>query len=201
MLSTFMPDNIPKHQWLDGWVEQYLDGAVALTLAGINSPEGFLKLIGATEPFRSNLRGVPALEDERTPGLALVGVTPAPGKEGWVLGAETSANVAYDNATKLSIPGGIAVAFCCNMNGSWFIWAESGDNLVEFSLTEGTALSGSNPRRLAEIMRQAGIDPANAAPPCATALALLEAITGVVITRQMLTDGEFTCGTVSFPYW
>ena len=98
MPSTSMPDILTKYHWLDGWVERYLDGAVALTLTGINSPEEFLKLVGAAEPFRHDVRGVPALEDERTPGYVLVGVTPAPGKEGWVLGAETSANVGYDHA-------------------------------------------------------------------------------------------------------
>ena len=87
------------------------------------------------------------------------------------------------------------------MNGAWFTWAESGDNVVEFSITEGVALSGSNPQLLAEMMGQAGLDSGNTTHPCATGAALLEATTGVVITRQMLADGDFTCGTISFPYW
>jgi hypothetical protein len=201
MPSTSAPDNEPKYQWLDQWVRRYLDGAVTLSLTGINSPGRFLELVGAAQPFRHDLRGVPALADESTPDAVLVGATPAPGKEGWVLGAESPADVGYDNAAGLSIPGTMAVAFSCNMNGAWFTWAEGGENLVAFSLTEGVALSGSNPQRLAEIMDQAGLDPGNTTHPCATATALLEAITGVAITRQMLAEGEFTSGTVKFPYW
>jgi hypothetical protein len=201
MPSTSTPDITAKYQWLGEWADQYLDGTVGLTLTGINSPDRFLELVGAAQPFRHDLRGVLALEDERTPGHVLVGVLPAPGKEGWVLCAEASANVGYDNAAKLSVPGGMAAAFCCNMNGAWFTWAENGDNLVEFSLTEGLALSGNNPNRLAELMQRTGLDPSDTAHPCAVGAALLEAITGVVTTQQLLTDGELTSGTVSFPYW
>jgi hypothetical protein len=47
----------------------------------------------------------------------------------------------------------------------------------------------------------AGLDTDDTTRPCATAAVLLELITGVSITGEVLEEGEFTSGAVPFPYW
>jgi Family of unknown function (DUF6461) len=203
MLSTSTPDNT-KYEWLDSWVAD-LGGAITLTLTGIGSPEEFLELVGAQRrPSEDEemLRGVSALAGGSTLNHVLVGVTPAPGRQGWVLGAESPACVSYEKASELSIPGRTAVAFhCTEESGASLIWAEDGVTLAELSLTDGDAIDGSDQQRLWEKVREAGLDTDDTTHPCATAATLIEAITSVVITRKTLEETKFTSGSVPFPYW
>lgn len=207
MPSTSIPNSTPtdSYRWLDPWVEEYLDGAITLTVTGISSTEEFLALVGAqlvSGEREAMPGGIRALADGGTNDRLLVGVMTAPGKPDWVLGAESPGAVSYERAGELSGPGGIAVAFHCNEeSGAYFVWAEGGDVLADLSPSDGDVLDGNDPQRLVEIMRQTGLVSSFATHPCATAAALLEVITGVVITRQVLAEGEFTCGTVRFPYW
>jgi len=190
-----------RYGWFDGWIEEYLDWAITLTAARISSPEEFLELVGAEllpsrEPY-----GVLALADEGTPDRVLVGAAPAPGTLGWVLGAESPACVSYEKVSELSVPG-VAVSFhCTEDSGAWFTWAVGGDILVGFSLTDGGVISGSDPERFVDKMREAGLDPDDTKHPCATALLLIEMITGVVITREVLETTKFTSGSVPFPWF
>lgn len=203
MPSTSGPEHA-KYQWLDGWVAD-LGGAITLTVTGISSPQEFLVLVGARQrpdQHPTALRGVAALADESMGDDVLVGVMPAPGRSGWVLGAESPANVSYEKAGELSVPGGTTAAFhCTEESGASFTWAETGITLAEFSLTDGDLIDGSDPDRLWQTMRAAALDKDDTTRPCATAAALLEHITGVSITREILEEGEFTAGAVPFPYW
>lgn len=201
MPSTSKHDNT-TYEWLDAWVAD-LGGAITLALAGIGSPEKFLELVGAQpRPDERASRGVPGLADGSTLDHVLIGAIPAPGKRGWVLTAESPAAVSYEKAVELSVPGGTAAAFhCTEESGASFIWAEGGVSLAELSLTDGDVIDGTDQQRLLELMRETGLDPDDTTHPCATAAALLEAITGVLITRKVLEETNFTTGSVPFPYW
>src|SRR5579863_2566665 len=200
MPSTSEHDNT-THEWLDAWVAD-LGGAITLALAGIGSPEKFLELVGAQPRPDDEPRGVPGLADGSTLDHVLIGAIPAPGKHGRGLAAESPAAVSYEKAAELSVPDGTAAVFhCTEESGASFIWAEGGVTLAELSLTDGDVIDGSDQQRLLELMRETGLDPDDTAHPCATAAALLEAITGVVITRQVLEETKFTTGSVPFPYW
>ena len=147
-------------------------------------------------------RGVPELADGSTLDHVLVGAIPAPGRHGWVLAAESPAAISYEKASELSVPGGTAAAFhCTEESGASFIWAEGGVTVAELSLTDGDIIDGRDQQRLLEIMRETGLRPDDTTHPCATAAALLEAITGVAISRSLLEETKFTSGSVPFPYW
>jgi hypothetical protein len=190
-----------RYGWFDDWVGEYLEWAITLTPVRISSPKRFLELVGAEFLPSKEPCGVLALADEGTPDHVLVGVAPAPGKPDWVLGAESPAGVGYEKVSELSVPG-VAVSFHCNEDsGAWFTWAVGGDVLVDFSLTDGGVISGSDPERLVDKMRDAGLDPDDTTHPCATAALLIEMITGVVITREVLETTKFTSGSVPFPWF
>ena len=128
------------YRWLEGWVldEEKLGGVIGLTVASIDSPDGFLELVGAQPPFQT-ARGVPALSKESLPGCGLVGVTQALDKdgraiEGLVLGAECPGITSYDSAARLSGRGGEVLAFHYNLGQDWLKWAVDGVVQAEFSL-------------------------------------------------------------------
>ena len=77
-----------RYGWFDDWVGEYLDWDITLTPARMSSSMRFLELVGAEFLPSKEPCGIPALADEGTPDHVLVGVAPAPGKPGWVLGAE-----------------------------------------------------------------------------------------------------------------
>jgi hypothetical protein len=199
MISTSMPNM--KYAWFDPWVGSYVE-AIGLTVARIGSPEKFLSLVGAEPLGDKEPGGVLALADGSTFDQALVGVVPVPEGPGWVLGAESPSNVCYWKAEQLSVAGGLAVALhYTEDSGGRFNWTGSGITLAEFSLTDGAdaGVDGSEPRRLLEALRTAGLSTDGTTEPCAAALALFEVITGAVITQEIL-GGEFTVGSVAEPY-
>jgi len=192
---------LDRYGWFDDWVGAYLDWDITLTPAMISSPKRFLELVGAEFLPSKEPCGLPALADEGDSEHVLVGVAPAPGNPGWVLGAESPAGVSYEKVSELSVPG-VAVSFHCNEDsGAWFTWAEDGDLLVEFSLTDGGVIDGSDPERFVAKMREAGLDPDDVAHPCAAAALLIEMITGVTITPEILETTKFISGSVPFPWF
>src|ERR1700722_484650 len=194
-----------KYGWLDDWAEGNLGEALTVTVAGIDSPEAFLSAIGARSlpAGQGTLRGVTALADGNTARHVLVGVIPAPGKHGWVLAAESPSHVGYLKAGELSANGEAAALYSTEDGGVSFAWAKSGIVLAEFSPThdDASAIDGSDPQALAEVMHLAGIGAEDTAHPRATAATLIEAITGVAITRDILENATFTAGSVPMPYW
>jgi hypothetical protein len=56
-----------------------------------------------------------------------------------------------------------------------------------------SAIDGSDLRELADLMHRVGID--------TDVATLIEATTGVVITREILEEATFTSGSVPLPYW
>jgi hypothetical protein len=201
-----------KYEWFDPWVEEERYGNITLTLARIGSAEEFLAVVGA-QLLPGTCYGVTALALGYTDDHELIGARPAPGRHGWVLGAEGLASFGYDKVGELSEPGGIAMALHCNEeSGHWFTWAEGGVTIAEYRFEAGArmpiadAVDGSDPQRLVAMMRNAGLDPDDTPRPCAAAAALIEAITqegdtpGVVITRDVLEKGEFTAGAIRRPY-
>ncbi len=50
-------------------------------------------------------------------------------------------------------------------------------------------------------MHRADVGTDDATHPRATVAALIEAITSVVITREILEEATFTSGSVPLPYW
>jgi hypothetical protein len=203
-------DNPPrnKYEWLDPWVEEFVQGAIAFTVARSDSPEKFLAGSVGARLLSLKLRGVPALAAERPPDRVLVGVMPAPGKPGWILAAE-SPGVIYEKASQLSA-GGVAVAVHSTQDsGVWLKWAERGADVAELSLTDDDVddvIVSNDPPGLAQQMRAAGLNTDYTANhPCAAAAILIEMITrdgdipGVVITRHDLETAEFTTGSLPFP--
>jgi hypothetical protein len=200
MPSTYRRNTPEDYRWLDEWVQRRLDGVIGLTLARVGSPERFLKLVGA-EPFQP-VRGVPALSAESPPGYELVGATAVPDNEdggvpGWILGAECSGNTGSQKAAVLSAPDSEVLAFYYNGGIDWLSWAESGHLLAEVSLYNGDVIDGDDPQGFADKMRRAGLDPDSSTDyPCATAAILMMAMTGVVITAELLDETVFVCGAV-----
>jgi hypothetical protein len=131
-----------------------------------------------------------------------VGVVPAPGRPGWLLGAESPSSVCYWKAEQLSVAGGTAVALhYTEDSGGRFNWTSDRITVAEFSLTDGAdaGIDGSDPQRLLTALRRAELDTDGTTEPCAAALALFEVITGAVITQEVL-GAKFTVGSVSDPY-
>lgn len=97
----------------------------------------------------------------------------------------------------------MAALYSSEDGGVSFVWAKGGIVLAEFSPTHDdvSAIDGSDPQELADVMHRAGIDAGDAAHPLATAARLIEAITGVAITREILEGAAFTPGSVPFTYW
>ncbi len=190
-----------KHAWLDPWVDTYLE-AIGLTVARISSPGKFLELVGAEPRPADESGGVLALADASTLSQALIGVAPLPGGPGWILGAESPTCVCYWKAAQLSAAGGMAAALhYTEDSGARFNWTSNGTTIAEFSLTDGAdaGIDGSDPQRLLQALRTAGLGTDGTAEPCAAALALFEVITGTIITQKIL-EGRLTVGSVSDPY-
>jgi len=190
-----------KHAWFGPWVDTYLQ-AIGLTLAKIRSPEKFLELIAAEPRPGDQPGGVLALADESTLSQALIGAVLVPGGPGWILGAESPSCVCYWKAGRLSAAGGMTVALhYTEDSGGRFHWASNGVTIAEFSLTDGAdaGIDGSDPQRLLQALRTAGLGTDGTTDPCTAALALFEVITGTVVTRRIL-EGHFTVGSVSDPY-
>ena len=160
------------------------------------------ELIGAEPRPADQSGGLLALADGSTLSQALIGVAPLPGGPGRVLGAESPTCVCYWKARQLSAAGGMAAALhYTEESGGRFNWTSNGTTIAEFSLTDGAdaGIDGSDPQRLLQALRTAGLDTDGITRPCAAALALFEVITGTIITQQTL-EGRFTVGSVSDPY-
>ncbi len=78
---------------------------------------------------------------------------------------------------------------------------ETYDFLVQtqVGLSADSGIEGSDPPRLREALRTAGLGTEGTAAPCAAALAIFEVIAGTIITRTAL-EGRFSVGSAADPY-
>jgi uncharacterized protein YciI len=189
------------YEWLDDWIWDQLDGSLTLVVAQAASPEEFLTAAGAA-PDGQVVTGVAevvngATGSEGPHGWTLTSVltgatTVAPG---WVLGAEVQADPARLAALSAS---GTLVMFGSTVNADdRFDWWEHGVQVAEAELSGTDHLYGSDPGRLTAVLAEAGLGPAGTGRAAAAAAAVIERITGVVITEEILETGKFTVGKVA----
>jgi Family of unknown function (DUF6461) len=80
--------------------------------------------------------------------------------------------------------------------GPWLCWAERGKVIADMSLWDddpADLVDGTDKARLEAVLRSLGIDgDYTENHPHAVAAAVVEAITGVLITRELLEDCTFT---------
>jgi hypothetical protein len=163
----------------DAKVEEYLDGAMTITVASC-APEVALAFLPGAEEEETRL-GILQLDFITSlRSRVLVGVVPiiAADLRQWTLIVETIGGVGYAMAEQLSADGGAAVSFSITEDsGPGFVWAEDGAFITQFQL---------NP----------------SVQPCFHAAVLIQGVTGVEVNWELLETVAFeTVVSIPFPWW
>lgn len=206
-----MPGDVPDYDWLEPWVlANTRDARITITVADGIDPSTFLERVGAQQPFQT-VTGVPALSANKSRrGYGLLGVTQVTSTEGrdLILGIECPGSASYQAATELSKPSGTVLAVYYINVQDWFTWAEAGRQLAEFSWWIGmgddmeSAMGGDDLPEVANRVCQLrlGLDPyGHTDDPLRSAVALMTATFGAVITPALLSNADFLSGAVKVP--
>ena len=197
------------YAWADDWVDS-LSQAYCLTLARDLTAEEFLMRMGAAPEM--TCAGLAELSeaafrlwDAAPVRHLLIGVTTVPGRDAdWTLGLEVNGflGVTPEIVTSLSA-GTRVVSHYANAGMNRFYWLDDTDIRLHFEPLFPADRMGAAPEALVDVMRRVGFDLRedgdNTDGAVAATFALAEHLTGVRLTRDVLDDSVYACGTAAFP--
>jgi hypothetical protein len=184
-----------------------LDGTEAVAITGAHRLDAAAEKVGYPDPVDDD--GM--FHADLGTGLDFIAAT---GAGGWTLIAEPNGfRCSTEESARLLSAGGALVSFYFNENTDPVLrWARDGETMVAFSPSGGAGWrSGSDPDRLNPVLEALGFDLSkeefDPADPRwrydehwqARALALMEQLTGVRMSRDLLADATFTCAAVPDP--
>jgi hypothetical protein len=204
------------YAWADDEAESGggLFSAYCLTLVRDRSPREFMSRLGARIVFDA-LR----LDDQffeisfgywgepHLGNVQFIGAATVPGNGGdWTLAVEANGHLGVTPELAVPVSAGTRLVSHYRNSGNGsnrFCWIEDGDVRLEFEPLVACQRHGSAPDALLDDMRQIGFDldedSEDPGPTTTAALALAERLTGVRVTRAMLGEADFLCGTARLP--
>lgn len=135
----------------------------------------------------------------------LIGVTTVRGEGGdWSLGVEFNGYLGVTEEVIIPLSAGTrAVSYFRHDEAvDRFCWVEDGDIRLAFMPWDPLDREGSTPDALLEVMRAVGFDLSEEGEDAhypETTLALMERLTGVRITLELLEEASFSCGIAPVP--
>jgi Family of unknown function (DUF6461) len=201
------------------WAEAEAEGgglfsAYCLTLVRGVTPREFMDRLGAQITFDALQLGEQFSEISfdywREPHLGdvqFIGATTVAGDGGdWTLALEVNGHLGVTSEMVIPVSAGTRLV---SHRYNWgnglgeFCWIENGEVRLEFEPLFAFSREGSTPDALLDDMKQIGFsldeNSQDVGPTTAAALALAERLTGVQVTKSMLDDAVFLCGTARLP--
>jgi len=200
------------YAWADTDAEDGgLFSAYCLTLVRGLTPREFMDRLGATIRFGALRLGEQFYEtsfdywgEPHLGDVQFIGATTVAGDGGdWTLALEVNGHLGVTLETVIPASSGtrlVSHRYNGGNGASQFCWIEDGDLRLYFDPLFAGERDGSTPDAVLDDMRQISFrldESEDTGPTITAALALAERLTGVRVTRAMLDDAEFLCGTAA----